>query len=485
MAQAYSSWMEGEGLYVAVFTADGAIGTANRRCRALIRRAVVIDIQTRAVGGRSAGVRGPVDALAGPQTVKQIISAACNLPEGRRAARFPMQFNGWWGTDRPRRCALWNLLPPGGAAGVGTLIGLDVGGADDKAANMLYQSRAELQAIVDTAVDGIITISDRGIIEVFNPAAERLFGYSARQAIGKPVAMLMPQPFKSEHDGYIDRYKKTGHAQIIGIGREVTGRRKNGTTFPMFLSVGEQRLGTQLKFTGIVRDLTALKRAETEVLIISDRVQQRLGHDLHDGVGQLLTGAALHARALQCRFGPQSGELDAEMRRLVGLINDAIEQTRKISRGLQPLQQVADYVAALQSLASQGGNGIFTRIDVQAAPLPREAKIIHANNLFRIAQEALTNALRHGHPKNVEIASTTSKRAVTLTIHDNGSGIGSRGNAGLGLHIMDYRARLIGGQLTVSSRPPEGTTIACTVDCGIVAGDIDHGTKKNDQSDNG
>ena len=127
---------------------------------------------------------------------------------------------------------------------------------------LLLQNEERLRAVVETAVDGIITIDERGRINTVNPAAERIFGYSAVEMIGQTVRMLMPEPYQSEHDSYIGNYLRTGQRKIIGIGREVQGRRKNGTTFPLDLGVSETRVGDRRIFTGLVRDITERKRAE-------------------------------------------------------------------------------------------------------------------------------------------------------------------------------------------------------------------------------
>ena len=129
----------------------------------------------------------------------------------------------------------------------------------------LRDSNAQLRSIIDSAVDGIIVIDEHGRIESFNPGAERLFGYAQPEVLGRNVSMLMPSPYREEHDGYLHRYLTTGAAKIIGVGREVTGLRRDGTTFPLHLSVGEVRLAGEQKFTGILHDLTARVRIEEQL----------------------------------------------------------------------------------------------------------------------------------------------------------------------------------------------------------------------------
>ncbi|MDR3417333.1 MAG: PAS domain S-box protein [Nevskia sp.] len=124
----------------------------------------------------------------------------------------------------------------------------------------LEASEAELRAVVECAVDGIIVIDAQGRIEAFNPAAERLFGYSVAEVMGQNVRLLMPEPYRSGHDQYVANYLHSGVRKVIGIGREVTGRRRDGSTFPMDLAVNEMRVGEQRKFAGLVRDISERKR---------------------------------------------------------------------------------------------------------------------------------------------------------------------------------------------------------------------------------
>src|SRR5262245_57104643 len=130
---------------------------------------------------------------------------------------------------------------------------------DEMTTDVLPGNEARMRAILEAAVDGIISIDASGAVQTINPAAERLFGYAADEVIGRNVKMLMPSPYREEHDGYIARYLASGQKTIIGIGREVVGRRKDGSTFPMDLSVAEARVGDEWIFLGIVRDVTERK----------------------------------------------------------------------------------------------------------------------------------------------------------------------------------------------------------------------------------
>ena len=131
-----------------------------------------------------------------------------------------------------------------------------------QSAAALFDSAERLRAILNTAVEGIITIDQRGLIESVNPAAERIFGYRGSELIGKNVSLLMPMPHRAAHDGYLANYLRTGEARIIGIGREVSGQRKDGSLFPMDLSVSEVKLKDRTLFTGFVRDISARKETE-------------------------------------------------------------------------------------------------------------------------------------------------------------------------------------------------------------------------------
>ncbi len=148
--------------------------------------------------------------------------------------------------------------------------------ANKRAEEALRESEARHRAILDASVDAIITIDDHGLIESVNPATQRLFGYSPAELIGANVNVLMPSPYHEMHDTYLENYHRTGQAKIIGIGREVTGRRKDGSLFAMDLSVGEINLGGRRMFTGLVHDVSDRKRAEDDLRQSRDELECRV-----------------------------------------------------------------------------------------------------------------------------------------------------------------------------------------------------------------
>jgi len=148
------------------------------------------------------------------------------------------------------------------------------------------ESVARLEAIISATVDAVITISEDRIIEAFNPAAEKMFGYEADEAIGQNVNIIMPEPYHSEHNQYVENYKNTGVKKIIGLGREERGRHKDGQEFPVLVSIGEAKAEGRRMFVGVIRDLTAQKQAEREV----EMQQRRMIDELSTPVIELWDG---------------------------------------------------------------------------------------------------------------------------------------------------------------------------------------------------
>jgi PAS domain S-box-containing protein len=331
-----------------------------------------------------------------------------------------------------------------------------------RAEEALRRSEARLSAIVATAADAIITIDQERIIESVNPAAERLFGHTAAEMVGQNVAMLMPSPFCDEHDSYLASYLRTGVKKIMGQGREVQGLRKDGSTFPVDLTVSE--VDRQGIFTGILRDVSIRKQLEREVLEAAASEQRRIGQELHDSVGQELTGLGLLAAALAKRVGEVSPAHGAMANRITEGLERVHRQVRSLSRGLVPVPVDAEGLrAALEELAARTGEESQSRCTF-ACTGPTEVKHADtATHLLRIAQEAVSNALRHGHPRHIHITLHGAADSLILGVEDDGVGMSGAPEieTGLGIRLMHYRAGIIGGSLVIGVAEGGGILVSC------------------------
>ena len=334
-----------------------------------------------------------------------------------------------------------------------------------RAAAALRDSEERLRAILETAVEGIITIDERGAIESFNQAAEKIFGYRAREVIGKNVSVLMPSPHHEAHDSYLANYRRTGHAKIIGIGRETVGRRKDGAIFPMDLSVSEVRLANRRIFTGFARDITERKRLEREILEISDREQRRIGHDLHDGLCQHLAGIELMSQVLEQKLTPQSKDAAKRASDIAKYVREAIGQTRSLARGLSPVTLESEgLTSALHELAVNAEKLFNVKCHFEGDSQVSVNNHAMATHLFRLAQEAVSNAIKHGKAGQISIHLKADPGRIYLAVNDNGKGFPKKSPKfkGMGLRIMQFRTGIIGGILTIERNADGGTSVICS-----------------------
>lgn len=330
----------------------------------------------------------------------------------------------------------------------------------------LRESEARYRSIVETTVDAIITINDDGLVRTFNKSAEKLFGYKTSEVIGKNVKMLMPEPYKSEHDDYIDNYLTSGHRKIIGIGREVTGRRKDGSTFPMYLAVSEVNLRDQHVFTGIIRDISEQRRLEQEILRISEHERRRIGQDLHDGLGQMLTGIGLITKNIAQNLGKEEHPLAEEADEITNLIREADQYARELARGLVPVEFDSEgLTAALERLTTHAEKLFGIQCNFKFKGKLKLNDTTHVTHLYRIAQEAVSNAVKHGDASDVSIQLVVSKPHIRLMVEDNGTGFEENWDekGGLGVRIMQFRAGLIGATLEISDSKKGGARVTCTI----------------------
>jgi len=334
-----------------------------------------------------------------------------------------------------------------------------------KMAEQSLQEREDrLRVILETAPDAIISIDNDGIIRDYNHAAEIIFGYSASEIIGRNVSLLMPSPYRDEHNDYITLYLETGESSVFCRRREVVGRRKNGTTFPMDLTVSEiDHIGM---FVGVARDISAKRKLEQEVARASTYEQERIGQEIHDGLGQRLTGLSLLATTLKGELDDR-GLAEAETaKEIVEQLHHAIKEVRTIAHGLSPLPLVLGGLEeALARLAedTQATTGITCRFEGHEDLTPLISDHAIAMQMYRIAQEAVHNTVKHAQARTITMKLAEQDGLPELVIEDDGKGFERDGEAGegIGLRIMHYRASIIGCNLTIKSAPNKGTCIRC------------------------
>jgi two-component system sensor kinase FixL len=338
----------------------------------------------------------------------------------------------------------------------------------------LRNSEGRLRSIIDSAVDGIIVIDGEGCIEAFNHGAERLFGYGALEVIGRNVNTLMPSPYQEEHDAYLTRYLTTGVKKIIGIGREVTGRRKDGTTFPMQLSVGEIGVGRERKFTGIVHDLSA--RVGVEQQLREHTALARLGEMaavIAHEVKNPLAGVRGAIQVIGTRLPKDSKDaaIVKEIVNRIDALNALMTDLLLFARPPQPRPARVDLSALVTTLADLlTGDPTFKEIQVKldgsAPPVEADAdllKIVFENLLVNGAQAMQGRG-------TIQVLLSSAEDTCQIVFRDTGPGIPADVREKVFTPFFTTKARGSGLGLPTAKRLVEAhhghISIACPADGG-------------------
>jgi two-component system sensor kinase FixL len=386
------------------------------------------------------------------------------------------------------------LAPAFGLAGRALIKSSEAAG---EALMRLEESEAHLRSILATVPDGMVVIDDQGLIRSFSSAAERLFGWAAEEAIGRNVSMLMPTPYRDQHDGYLDRYKTTGERRIIGVGRMAVGQRRDGSTFPIELAVGEVRSGGQRLFTGFVRDLTERESAERRLrdmqselthvsrLTALGEMASALAHELN----QPLSAIANYVKGSERLLAVEP----ADKTKIQGALSSAAEQALRAG---QIIRRLRDFVAkgeserrieSLPKLLEEAGAlamigakergvqmhfAISPKVDLVLADKVQVQQVVL--NLIRNAIDAMEDA---GLRELVVTAAAAEDDMVEVTVTDTGPGIAPEiaehlfqpfmttkaTGMGIGLSISRTIVESHGGRIWVEARAGGGTAFHFTL----------------------
>lgn len=323
---------------------------------------------------------------------------------------------------------------------------------------------ARLAAIVESSTDAVTAAGLDGTVTSWNKGAQQLYGYSAQEIVGRPIELLIPRHKRDEVQAVLRKIKAGRSVAPF----ETVRRHKKGRLIPVTVNISAVRdaNGDIIALSGIARDVSERRRLEAEVLHAAEREQRRIAQDLHDGLTQQIAGVACLVSVLQQKLKAENLPQEAEARRIVQLLNDASEQSRDLSRGLYPVRPQPDgLMAALDALAIRTGELFHVNCHFQCRRPVLVKDFAAANHLYRIAQEAVANAVRHARASRIEVHLSASKDQLLLGVADDGIGIRKPRCArkGIGLRIMSYRAELISGTLSVQKRAQRGTEVVCTV----------------------
>jgi PAS domain S-box-containing protein len=314
----------------------------------------------------------------------------------------------------------------------------------------LQKSHERFRLLFERSMDAILISNDQGQFVEVNGAGCRLLGLSRELLLARNWNDVFPQDL---------RHTTERRSETLG---ELSFAKPNGER--SFIEFSSTQLAADLNLS-ILRDVTERRNLEHEIQEISEREQRRLGQDLHDGLGQSMTGIAFLAKVLQQKL--QAKEIaEAEAAgNIASLINEALAQTRRLSRGLCPVVLDSnDIEAALEQLAENLRTLFSISCELYCDPEVKIADNAVAVHLYRIAQEAATNAIKHGHARNVLLSLAGNGPRVVLKIKDDGTGFPTTPKGkGMGLRVMHHRARMIGATISVRQPKEGGITVTCSI----------------------
>jgi PAS domain S-box-containing protein len=331
-----------------------------------------------------------------------------------------------------------------------------------------------LAGLLDSAMDGIITIDEQQRIVLYNRAAERIFGWPAAHAMGRPLELLLPARYHAGHLEHIRRFGATGvTSRRMGGGMVIHGLRASGEEFPMEASISQLQTAEGPLFTVILRDVTERVRAQEDLSAFAaqasalrEQEKSRVARELHDELAQSLTALKMDAIWIRDKLPADSRGAAAKIEDMLAMLDASVAATRRIAADLRPL--VLDDLGLVPAIEWLVQN--FTQRTGIACELEAHDELElnepYATAVFRIVQESLANVAKHAQARRVRVRVARSGGEIRLRVADDGvgfdTGAGRKANS-LGLVGLRERAQLLKGGVTVRSEPGAGTTIEATI----------------------
>lgn len=333
---------------------------------------------------------------------------------------------------------------------------------------------ARLSGLLDSAMDGIITVDDGQRIILYNRAAEKIFGWSALQVIGRPLDILMPKRFRAQHGEQMRRFGQTGvTSRRMGGDRVIYGVRSTGEEFPMDASISQLETPEGKLYTVILRDVTERVRAQHELASfaaeasgVREQEKSRIARELHDELAQSLTALKMDTMWLRDRIQSEPDVAVAKLDAMLAMLDSAVASTRRIAADLRPL--VLDdlgLVPAIEWLVQNfiQRTGVRCELEIDEA---LELGEPYATAVFRIVQESLHNVAKHARASEVRVRVERKRDAMELAVQDDGVGFRTedpRKPQSLGLVGLRERAQLLRGEVSISSEAGAGTRVQARI----------------------
>jgi len=309
--------------------------------------------------------------------------------------------------------------------------------------------------ILDTLREGVIVMDASSMIRLVNPAMARLTGYEPRDLLGRSGHVITRRTRNEYLQLLADLDRRLASDQFADLELECV--RRDGTSFKASCVVTPIEIGGERHRLGVLEDITQRRALEHEIIEIANREQRRIGSDLHDGLGQELTGVALMLRGLAGRLRKEGAAAAPDAEEIVALVNGAIDSARSLARGLSPVSiERGGLPFAIRALCTRASDMYGVQVRFRSKVWPQlTLDTAPSNHLYRIAQEAVTNAVKHGRATEIVVDLIVTGEPVQLVITDNGAGLPADMELaqGMGLKIMRYRANMVGGNVQIGPAP--------------------------------